>query len=250
MKRLTDLRRGYGTADSLVKDIQVHAMDLWHMKAGLEDEERPAAPAGTGGPDQASTGPTPVQRVEQQMTEVQQLLTRVVRARESLAGILKRAQYRADAFRSRKETARAAYVAAQSSLDVEQIMADSNLPAGERSDAAPAIAEAQARLASAITGMERELGQTAWPTGLMDLRSRATVLREVRIMFAVEPPASVLLIAVLDGRGAVVSRLAEALLASADVLRRFRAGEAPEAAAHRYRDAQSFLEEFQSPTPS
>jgi hypothetical protein len=73
------------------------------------------------------------------------------------------------------------------------------------------------------------------------------VLHEVRFLFAVEPPASVLLIAVLDGHDAVDSRLPEALLASADVLRRVRAGQAPEAAAHRYRDARSFLEEFQPP---
>ena len=36
----------------------------------------------------------------------------------------------------------------------------------------------------------------------------------------------------------------EALLASADMLRRVRAGQEPEAAAHAYADTRSMLEEF------
>jgi hypothetical protein len=50
--------------------------------------------------------------------------------------------------------------------------------------------------------------------------------------FAVEPPRAVLLIAVLQGLDVVAERYREAVLASAEMLRRVRAGQAPEAAAY------------------
>jgi hypothetical protein len=89
--------------------------------------------------------------------------------------------------------------------------------------------------------MERELGQESWPEGLMELRPGDT---GIRILFAVEPPGTALLIAVLEGLEAVEDQYPEAILLSADTLRRVRAGQAPEAAAHGYDHPQSFLEEF------
>jgi hypothetical protein len=49
---------------------------------------------------------------------------------------------------------------------------------------------------------------------------------------------------VLEGPEAVEDQYPEAVMASADVLRRVKAGQAPEAAAHAYDDPWSFLEEF------
>jgi len=49
---------------------------------------------------------------------------------------------------------------------------------------------------------------------------------------------------VLEGLDAVEDQYPEAVMASADMLRRARAGQAPEAAAHAYDDVRSFLEEF------
>jgi hypothetical protein len=49
---------------------------------------------------------------------------------------------------------------------------------------------------------------------------------------------------VLEGPEAVEDRYPEAVLASADTLRRVRVGQAPEAAAHAYDDPRSFLEEL------
>jgi len=92
--------------------------------------------------------------------------------------------------------------------------------------------------------MERELGQGAWPEDLMALRPGALSRDDICILFAIEPPGAVLLIAVLEGLEAVAERYPEVVLASADMLRRVRAGQAPEAAAHAYDDTQSFLAEF------
>ena len=106
------------------------------------------------------------------------------------------------------------------------------------------IGAAQARLADVTAQMERELGQQAWPEGLMELRPGAPDDTGISIMFAVEPPGAALLIAVLEGSEAIEDHYAEAILLAAGMRRRVRAGQAPEAAAYGYRDTQSFLEEF------
>ena len=67
---------------------------------------------------------------------------------------------------------------------------------------------------------------------------------DIRILFAVEPPGTALLIAVLEEPEAVEDQYPQAVIASADVLRRVRAGQAPEAATHAYDDPRSLLEEF------
>ena len=83
----------------------------------------------------------------------------------------------------------------------------------------------------------------------MDLWPGAPWHSDIRILFAVEPPGTALLIAVLEGPEAVEDQYPEAAMASADMLRRVRAGQAPEAAAHAYHDPRSFLEEFYPGSP-
>ena len=87
--------------------------------------------------------------------------------------------------------------------------------------------------------MERELGQEDRPEGLTELRPGAPLRSDIRILFAVEPPGTALLIAVLQGLEIVEDQFPEAVMASADLLRRVRAGQASEAAAHAYTDARS-----------
>jgi hypothetical protein len=78
----------------------------------------------------------------------------------------------------------------------------------------------------------------------MALRPGALSSDDVCILFAVEPPGAALLIAVLEGLEVAADQYPEAVLASADMLRRVRAGQAPDAAAHAYDETRSFLAEF------
>lgn len=78
----------------------------------------------------------------------------------------------------------------------------------------------------------------------MELWPGAPVHSDVRILFAVEPPATAVLIAVLEGPEAAESQFPEAVMASAGVLRRVRAGQAPEATAYGYDNSRSLLEEL------
>ncbi len=78
----------------------------------------------------------------------------------------------------------------------------------------------------------------------MALRPGARDRDDICILFAVEPPGTALLIAVLEGLDVVAERYAEAVLAAADMLRLVRAGQAAEAAAYSYDDPESFLAGF------
>ena len=81
----------------------------------------------------------------------------------------------------------------------------------------------------------------------MELRPGAPADGGIRILFAVEPPGTALLIAVLDGRDAVRDHYREAVLLASGVLREARTGpldQAVEPGARTFADAPSFLEEF------
>ena len=78
----------------------------------------------------------------------------------------------------------------------------------------------------------------------MELRPGAPADSGIRILFAVEPPGTALLIAVLEGDDAIRDHYREAVLLASEALKEARAGQAPEAAAHTFGDAQSFLKEL------
>ncbi len=246
LERLTAVRRGEADAATLVKDIQEQAAELESAQAKLEDLHRHAMDAGR--PQEAAQAASNLAAAQQQAAEVRRLLPTVIEARNRLGKATQRLQARAEALRVRKEVLKASYVAAQGHLKVHQAIAASGLTGDDgdqqQEETSEAISAAEATLADATAQMERELGQEGWPQGQMELRPGAPVRSDIRILFAVEPPATALLIAVLEGLDVVEDQFPEAVMASADMLRRVRAGQAPEAAAHGYDNTRSFLEEF------
>jgi hypothetical protein len=115
---------------------------------------------------------------------------------------------------------------------------------GAAGDDAQTPGDTAAGLEERIAQIERELRAQISAEGLMELRPGAPGHSDIRILFAVEPPGTALLIAVLEGRDAVEESRDEAVELSAEVLRRARAGQAPEAAAQAFDDVPSFLDEF------
>jgi len=148
---------------------------------------------------------------------------------------------RADAFRARKEVLKARYVAAHSTLMIHQSIDVAGLA---RDDAEPGSGM-EAHLRDAVAKMERELGQQGSPDGLMELRPGAPGDIGVRVLFAAEPQGTALLLSAIEGSEAVKDHYGQAIVLSADILRRVRAGQEPEASARGYPDARSFLDEFQ-----
>jgi hypothetical protein len=246
LDRLTALRRGEADAATLVTDIQDQVAELAVAQATLEELHRRAVEAGR--PQGAAQAAGKLAVVQQQAAGARRLLPRMIEARQRLRAQNRQLQARVDAARARKEALKASLVAARGSLRAREAMAALGLPDddGDRhpqTGSEPAAA-AEARLADITAQMERELGQEPRPEGLMELRPGAPWHSDIRILFALEPPWAALLIAVLEGPEAVEDQYPEAVMASADVLRRVRAGQDPEAAAHAYDGPRSFLEEF------
>jgi hypothetical protein len=207
LKSMSLMRRRVARAAMLRKDIE-------HQLTGLEP---PPDPAG-----------------------LSERLAAAIEAEKRLTVACQREQMQADAFRSRKEVLKAAYTAARTMQLIEQAQ-DAGDDAGDDAARPDDPAGAAARLDEITGQIERELDPEAPAEGLMELRPGAPADSGIRILFAVEPPGTALLIAVLEGDDAVRDHYREAILLASDVLREARAGQAPEAATRTFGDAQSFL---------
>jgi phage shock protein A len=186
--------------------------------------------------------------IELQLTKVeppsdraglQERFAEAMAAEERLTAESQREQMLLDAFRTKKEVLKAAYTAAEAVHLVEQAQAAVDDPV--RPDDPT---EAAARLDEITTQIEQELDQQTPAEGLMELRPGAPADDGIRILFAVEPPGTALLIAVLEGDDVVRDHYRDAVLLASEVLQEARAYRAREEAAHTFGDAQSFLEEF------
>src|SRR5215472_5015289 len=179
------------------------------------------------------------------LAELRRLLTGVTEAEERLTVASQREQARADAFRTRKEVLKAAHMAARAEYLIEEAAGQHAGDEGTGPAELSALtAGASGRLRDVTAEIERELGHQAPAGDLLDLRPGAPRDSGIRILFAVEPPGTALLIAVLEGQDAVRDDYPDAVWLSADVLQRVRAGHAPEAVAHAFAGTRSFLGEF------
>ena len=189
--------------------------------------------------------------IERQLTELEpqpapaglrERLAAAIEAEEQLTAESQQEQMRVDAFRTREEVLKAAYTAAQAEQLIE-LAQDADEDAVRQDDPAGAAA----RLDEITGRIEQELDLEAPAEGLMELRPGAPADSGIHILFAVEPPGTALLIAVLEGGDAVRDHYREAVLLASGVLQEARArplGQAAEAGVHTFGDAQSFLEEF------
>ncbi|HEY2443240.1 MAG TPA: helix-turn-helix domain-containing protein, partial [Streptosporangiaceae bacterium] len=167
-----------------------------------------------------------------QAAQLRGLLPGVTETEQQLSEENQRQQTRADAFRARKEVLKATYTATVAERAVNEILATS----GQAADGASAADSDAAgggtdRLREIIAEMEREVGPRPSRQGLMELRPGtpgAPDGGDIRIIFAVEPPGTALLIAVLDGPDAVRDRHDEAVWLAAEELQRVRHGQKPD----------------------
>ena len=245
LERLTALRRGEAEAVTLIRDLQTLGAELDSMRVKRGGAYSAAV---TEGSRRAAEAARQLAAVEQQATQVRRLLPGMIQARQRLGEQNRRLQARVEAFRVRQEVRKASLVGATGSLRVLESMAAASL-AGAGADQPPAddaaaIGAARARLADLTAELEREAGQQAWPPGLMALRPGSPGDSGCCLLFAAEPAGTALLLAVLDDSEAFHERYFEAVLAAADLLRRVRAGQAPEADVHACRDPGAFLAEF------
>jgi DNA-binding XRE family transcriptional regulator len=264
MEQLQVARRRAAGVASLVHDARSQLAELEPALARLEDQRRAALAADR--PEEAATAADQLAAAERDAAELRRMLPQLTGAERRLRAQLEQLQERTDAFRVRTEVLKATHTAARAELLIEEAAASSDQAADAAAtppdaaatppdaaatppDAAAtppdaASGEAAGRLRAVADEIERELGRQPWPEGLSELRPGAPGDGQIRILFAVEPAGTALLIAVLDGYGAIRSQYSEAVTLAAEALRAVRAGQAPEAAERGYDDLRSFLQEF------
>ena len=234
LDRLQVVRKRAAEAAWLVKDLQDQIDELESAQARLEDRRRRALAAGQK--DDVEKAGRQRDAAHRDITQVRQLLPWITETEAWLRTRLQRLERRTEEFRVRKELLKATYLAARAEVQV-----DEEIPAAADPEA---TVQAGARLRDATAEIRRELGRQPLPEGLLELRPGAPGDDQIRLIFGLEPPATALLIAVLEGREAARDQYREAVLLSADVLLEARAGQTPEAWAHGYDDPRSLAEEF------
>jgi hypothetical protein len=242
--RLQIVRRLAADTAALAREIQIQVTDLELLQTRLGNQRRQALDAGDS--PVAAGAADELAAAEGQLAELRPLLPGVTEAERRLTEQSQLMQAQVDRSRTRKEVLKARYTAALAEQTAhEAYVAVGPADGGPREGPGVPGTEAAGRLGQVIGEIERELGGEDSAEGLLELRPGAPGDGDdTRIIFAVEPPGTALLIAVLEGRDAVQERHREAVAASAELLRQAQAGQAPEAAAHAFDDARSFLGEF------
>jgi hypothetical protein len=245
LERIQTVRRGHAEAATLAKELQDWLGERESQQARLDGERRRALDAGNEAEAERVAGP--MATAEREASEMRLLLPGVTEACRQLSEASRWHQQRINDFRTRREVIKASFIAADAAIRIHQTLAGPGLadPGSDgQMDDPSDPGGAEARLRGLTAEMERELGHEPCPEELMELRPGAPESGDIRILFAAEPPGTALLIAVLEGPGTIEGQYRPAVAASAELLRQVRADQAPEASAHVYNDAGSFLAEF------
>ncbi|MEP7023700.1 MAG: hypothetical protein ABJB47_07795 [Actinomycetota bacterium] len=237
--QLLVLRRHVADTAELRRDVLVQIGQLETLQVDLGDQRARAAAETPDADPAAGLGAAPGQ-----LARLRRLLTEVTKTEQELTERSRSRQQQVDAFRTRKEILKASYRAAQAEALIDHAGGGLGLPDSEPGPEGDGAPPAAPRLNEITEQIERELLSGPSVEGLLELRPGVPGSNKIRIIFAVEPPGTALLIAVVQGRKAVRRRHREAALMSAGVLRRVQAGHAPDAVACSFDGVQPFLREF------
>jgi hypothetical protein len=243
-QQLEDIRGHLAEAKKLVGDIERQVAELQAQEIKLGDQRFRAL--GDGDPDAAAKAVEELGTVQAKLAELRRLLPGVVKAEQELRAKEQELSASVDAFLTRKETLQATYAAARAEQGIRDAITAMSADLGDQPPERPASSEAKpaATLQEVAGQIKRELGSWGSADDLMELRPGAPGESDIRLLFAVEPAGTALLIAVLEGHQAVKDDHDEAVELSAEVLQQVRYGQAPEASALGFDDVPSFLDEF------
>lgn len=244
LEQLEDIRGHLAEAKKLVSDIEQQVAELQAQEIKLGDQRFRAL--GDGEPDAAARAVEELATVQARLAEMRRLLPGVVKAEQDLRAKEQRLRASVDAFLTRKETLQASYAAARAQQGIRDAITAMSADLGDEPPEHPQGSEAEpaGALREVAGQIKRELGSWGSADDLMELRPGAPGDSDIRLLFAVEPAGTALLIAVLEGHQAVEDDYDEAVGLSAEVLQQVRCGQAPQASARGFDDVPSFLDEF------
>jgi hypothetical protein len=243
-EQLEVIRGHLAEAKKLAGDIEQQVAGLQAQEIKLGDQRFRAL--GDGDPDAATKAVEELATVQTKLAELRRLLPGVVKAEQDLRAKEQRLSSSVDAFLTRKESLQATYAAARAEQGIRDAITAMSADLGDESPERPQGPEEDpaAALQEVAGQIKRELGSWGPADDLMELRPGAPGDSDIRLLFAVEPAGTALLIAVLEGHQAVKDDYDQAVELSSEVLQQVRYGQAPEATALGFDDAASFLDEF------
>jgi phage shock protein A/DNA-binding transcriptional regulator YiaG len=199
---LQNVRRGVADAATVSKRLDLQLRQLEEQSSRLAEQVEKAGEMGRT--DLVGEGEIRRAAVEAQLGELRRLRDENVREEERLALQVRRLQTRVDGFRVRKEIVKAAYSAAQARVAVEEMLGEDDSDANADLAEARATVEALRAEARDIEERVRSLpGETerSQDRGTSELRLATLTGHDVRILVAVEPGDTALLLAARDGAG-------------------------------------------------
>ena len=264
LEAMQKLRRGVADVATSRKRVELQVSQLEQTAARLGRQRQDALDAGHE--DLASEAHARAASVREQLTDLRQQHSSLQGEEEELTAASQRLQAKVDAFRIRKEMIKATYTAGQASQVIRDVLVDIGEDGGdlEMTIAAagtsagpgggPAVAgEALDEIADLTPAAgdapgPADLAGVLPPPGLMELRPGAPGSARVRLLFVVEPPDTVVLVARVEDPGRSPEQYQEVMPVTLARLAMAQSGGPPDAAASpavflSY-DSESFLDEF------
>jgi PspA/IM30 family/Helix-turn-helix domain len=190
LEALTKIRRGVADVATSRKRVELQVGQLEQVAARLASQRAHAL--GTAQQELASEARAREDQVEEQLSVLRRQLLVLTGEEEKLTAASQRLAAKVDAFRTRKETVKATYTAAEATQRIREAFADIDMDTGE-----PEAVDAEA---DAPPGPV-DRGSILPPPGLMELRPGAPGNVRAGLLFVVEPQDTAVLLACVEDPG-------------------------------------------------
>lgn len=263
LEKLTQVRRGVADVATSRKRLELQMNSLEQNADKLIRQRDEAQRAGRE--DLAEVAAERAQAVADQLADLRRHYLVLTREEEKLTATSQRLQGKVEAFRTRKETLKATYTAAEASQSVREVMAelgeetgDPEMPAvegissvavGVTAEGEELLREVRDHAPDPQDGAEPEDDEgVAPPPGMMELRPGAPGELGAGLLFVVQPQSTAIVLAYVEAPIGSARRYRAAIQLAADRLPAATDGadgadERADAAFTSY-DAESFLDEF------
>jgi phage shock protein A len=261
LEALTKVRRGVADVATSRKRVELQAAQLEQRAAKLASQVEKALEADRD--DLAGEARSRGAAAREQLWSLRGQLSILASEEDGLTVASQRLQAKVDAFRTRKETIKATYTAAEAGRTIRAALADFEENTSElevtfaEPDASGEMADASAsEVLREISDLTRTLddgsgpadqGDLLPPPGMMELRPGAPDGGRAGVLFVVESRDTAVLVALVEDRGGSPGQYQEAIRLATARLTMAQSGEpsvaVPSDAFTAY-DADSFLDEF------
>ena len=249
LESLTEVRRGVADVATSRKRVELQAGALERQAGKLAGQRERAIEAGRA--DLAREAQMREAGVQEQLARLREQLLILAGEEEKLTTASQRLQARVEAFRTRKETLKATYTAAEAAQSVREALAlmDTEDPEAVQADASAGFTSTTSEILQEMRDLTPPIpvspgpdeGGIHPPPGLMELRPGAPDDVRAGLVVAIEPPDTVVLVAWTDDPGGRTDSYREVIERAAARLP--AAGTPPPADFFSY-NAESLLDEF------